>query len=246
MTLAERTKFRAAAFQAGRRSAGFTLVELLVGITIVAVLVGLLASAVGRGKVAANRAACASNMRQIGVGLSLYASENDGRFPETTHGNAVSKSWIFTLAPYLGNIDEVRICPADPRGAERLKAGGTSYTLNSFVFASGGFDADGNRLPAKNTVLSLPRPAATILAFNVADKKSGYSADHTHSEAWTNWGALLGDIEPDRHRIGGRGKQRTDGSANYLFADGHVESIEAAVVKKRIEQGVNIARPPVE
>ncbi len=213
-------------------------------IAILGVLAALIASATARGRVAAHRAACASNLRQIGIALSLYANEHGGRFPETTHSNNAAKSWIYTLAPYLGNLDEARICPADPRGAERLKNGGTSYTLNSFVFNSGGFDADGNRLPAYNTVLALPRPAQTILAFIVAESKSRLSADHTHSDAWTGWATLLADIEPDRHRLGSRDQSRTNGSANYLYADGHVENIDAAKVKALADAGENIARIP--
>ncbi len=234
----------AAALPEERRGQGFTLVELLVVIAIVSVLAALIAAVSGRVKVSANRAASASNMRQIGVALALYTNENNGRYPETTHSNQRDRSWIYTLAPYLANVDEVRICPADPRGEERLKSDGTSYTLNSFVFNSGGFDPEGNRLASYNTVLALPRPAQTILAFNVANHKSGLSADHTHSDAWTSWGALLADIEPDRHRLGDRRQDRATGSANYLFADGRVEGIEAAVIKARTEAGENIARPP--
>lgn len=78
----------------------------------------------------------------------------------------------------------------------------------------------------------------------MANHKSGLSADHTHSDAWTSWGALLADIEPDRHRLGDRHQDRTSGSANYLFADGHVENIEAAVIKARTAAGGNVAKPP--
>ena len=57
---------------------GFTLVELLVVVAIIAVLIALLMPALGKAKRAAATAACGSNMRQIGLGWTMYQSEYDG------------------------------------------------------------------------------------------------------------------------------------------------------------------------
>ncbi len=65
--------------QANRRArAGFTLVELLVVVAIVSVLMALLVPALSAAKDLANRAACASNMKQIGLGLMMYADDHKG------------------------------------------------------------------------------------------------------------------------------------------------------------------------
>ena len=40
---------------------------------------------------------------------------------------------MFTLAPYLENVDEIRICPDDPQGDERLALRGTSYVVNDYI-----------------------------------------------------------------------------------------------------------------
>jgi prepilin-type N-terminal cleavage/methylation domain-containing protein/prepilin-type processing-associated H-X9-DG protein len=232
------------------RGSGFTLIELLVVVAIIGILASLLLPALAAAKARGRQAKCASNLRQIGLALQMYADDHGGWLPLTTHGTQeTNRSWVFTLRPYLGNVDEVRIGPGDPKARARLTNQASSYIVNDWVFVDD-VDPFGGLRETFRHLDRMPVPVETHTVFIGADDLSpSVYSDHTHARNWVkggvgNWPGVTADIAPDRHRSGGGLADHTRGAANYLFADGHVGVIRALLFKARIDRGDNPARPP--
>jgi prepilin-type N-terminal cleavage/methylation domain-containing protein len=105
----------------------FTLIELLVVIAIIAILASLLLPVLGKAKDRGIRAQCASNLKQWGVALTMYAGENKDFFPDNTQGadlswmapsmNAFYQNYLYpnhrgTTTAQRGRND-VLYCPTD-------------------------------------------------------------------------------------------------------------------------------------
>ncbi len=127
-----------------REQNNFTLIELLVVIAIIAILAAMLLPALSSARRSAKRIKCASNLKQMGVGIVNYCDSYDGLLPYKK-GNSFPTyiySFVILFNPWVGghdvtyrwgssypNPNKMWCCPEDINDGTGFEAKyhGTSY-----------------------------------------------------------------------------------------------------------------------
>lgn len=219
----------------------FTLIELLVVITIIAILAAILFPVFAQAKEAAKKTSCLSNLKNVGLAMTIYSGDFDDAFPNTNvTGLWTGRRFRWPIMPYLaiaqkqtapGSYDATAIngllyCPSDPTKASFDY---TSYSYVSSLYRPATFLAtvtdlfqlagDG-QCPVGTcssiTTTEVQYPASKVMVFEwVNAHKYGKNG------AVGPWGKNVGFTV---------GPGALEGSRNLLFVDTHAKFVNASAM----------------
>ncbi|RYX82112.1 DUF1559 domain-containing protein [bacterium] len=223
----------------------FTLVELLVVIAIIAILAAILFPAFARARENGRRAACQSNLRQIGMGLLQYSQDyddvlvadwyvtnpNQGLSTQSSSVPNARYKWLDAIFPYTKS-EQIFNCPSASSNAGKpwryygnLAPAEEISDFGSYIIMHGYGPNQPDRTPPvshplSNDLVSLARVEAPTTTAWVMDGDG-----HFYCQVGTN--NVVGNIL-DRHLD----------TIGILFLDGHVKSIKLSILNTPNSNGV--------
>ena len=221
------------------RHKGFTLIELLVVIAIIAILAGILFPVFARAREQARKAACASNLKQIGLAFMMYAQDHDETLPPFSQGagpqgclgyaGADGPRWADMIFPYIKNT-QVFNCPSATQkmavfpGGQCLDITKYSYGYNSASSAGAEYGVAGRPLA------EIERPSTTIM--NAEDGRQDAGADPESigreiPNGSDSLATLAGRVNGMRH-TGAAENAYSAHALNLAYCDGHVKFMKLA------------------
>jgi prepilin-type N-terminal cleavage/methylation domain-containing protein/prepilin-type processing-associated H-X9-DG protein len=199
----------------------FTLIELLVVIAIIAILAALLLPALSKAKQKAWATSCISNLHQIGLGMRMFADDNNEFYPQS--GNKILwgqtdpdgsglHGWMEQIISYTVNTN-VYHCP----GNVQLPADNQS-PFNYFNGCRAAYETAGGFAPVKNTQILFP--TAYVLSGDTIDNAQYFDRDDCDKDDYTQ-DCVGGEQDvPENEQVEWQAHRK---GQNILFADGHAQ-----------------------
>jgi len=213
---------------------GFTLIELLVVIAIISILAAILFPVFSRARENARRSSCLSNLKQIGIGVAMYAQDNDGNY--LIHTGA-GRLWPQLVEPYLKSA-QVYNCPSRPK---ILYAGGwnnmISYGYNYWMSRTNFTNASDSGItrPSETVMMAETGNSENTLGYYLCypswwggtnNRASLYYGFDYFGTDWTTSGATpSGATAPARMTA-----IHLDGT-NILWVDGHAKWMKRDILE---------------
>jgi len=207
---------------------GFTLPEILVVVTIIVILAVFVFQGARYFMAKAEQVKCASNLRQIGIGMQGFVVDNNGFYPTarafTKKGAAwEGPFWADLIEPYTGSESKESFkhqgtaeqycyyCPST-----ELHHGISDYGINPNVILS-----PTSQNSTGLSAVRITRPSATILA---VDAGTIWTPTQQTIGSWTISGAWLNSPPPKPWVLNGP-VPRHGNRLNVLFCDGAVQGM---------------------
>ncbi|RRJ96148.1 DUF1559 domain-containing protein [Opitutaceae bacterium TAV4] len=228
-------------------SSAFTLIELLTVIAIIGILAAIILPTVGKVRQSARSAQCLSNLRQIGMAVTLYAVDDKDQYPYGyININNADRRWSHQISSYLASrsltekkrSNDVFFCQQESVKPNASTATRTNYSANPRVMPQE--KADGSTKRVK--VTGVLRPSQVIM---VAD---GAVNPGPNNPGVCDWGfydqTVNSSINLAETAVKDEGDQgnahlswRHGGKVQAVFVDGHAKAF--AVGELRYKHLVN-------